>query len=182
MPRDYVYKCTACGKTEERYRNARKSRCCHADVVRLTAVIKSHLELELGDCEGERRRMIDEAAKLRSVFFEVCPESKNDDRFFEMMGDPSCVMRYVTEWMQSRVTQWPRSDLRFAFVAGVAWYEYHNTDATIWPSDRREAEAAAEALYPNGRPAQQQNEVDSKLVAGQPGSALTPMHGASSLF
>ncbi len=101
MPTHYTYKCTACNRTEERYRNARKSRCCHADVMRLTAVIKTQIELELEDCRGELQHMIAEAAKLRTEFFRLCPESLHDDRFFEMMGDPTCGLYYVTQWLQS---------------------------------------------------------------------------------
>lgn len=35
MPAFYDFRCTACGKVEQRYRNARRSRCCHADLVRV---------------------------------------------------------------------------------------------------------------------------------------------------
>lgn len=35
MPAYYDYRCTACGKIESRYRNARRSRCCRADLVRV---------------------------------------------------------------------------------------------------------------------------------------------------
>lgn len=102
MPSHYIYKCTACGKTEERYRNARKSWCCHAAVVRLTTVVKSHLELELEDCQSELQHMIAETAKLRAEFFRVCPASQNDDRFFEMMGSPASVLYYVTQWLKQQ--------------------------------------------------------------------------------
>ena len=31
-----------------------------------------------------------------------------------------------------------------AFVQGAQWWEYHQTNATMWPSDRRLAEVEAE--------------------------------------
>jgi len=47
---------------------------------------------------------------------------------------------------------WTADDLRRAFVAGAAWWEYHRTWATMWPSDRDKAEAEAERRFPGGRP------------------------------
>ena len=68
MPTHYTYKCTSCNRTEERYRNARKSRCCHADVVRLTAVVKTQIELDLEDCRAEIIRL------RRTLEFYATPE------------------------------------------------------------------------------------------------------------
>ena len=50
---------------------------------------------------------------------------------------------------------WPADDLRRAFVRGAKWWEYESRGATMWQSDQRKAEVAAEAKYPNGavRPA-----------------------------
>jgi len=47
---------------------------------------------------------------------------------------------------------WPKDDLRRAFVAGAKWWEYHQTNFTMWPSDRKLAETKAEKLYPSGEP------------------------------
>lgn len=46
---------------------------------------------------------------------------------------------------------WPADDLRRAFVRGAKWWEYESCGATMWQSDQRKAEAAAEVKYPNGR-------------------------------
>jgi len=46
---------------------------------------------------------------------------------------------------------WPLDDLRRAFVAGAKWWEWENTGATMWPTDRDLAEAEAERRYPNGK-------------------------------
>ena len=35
MPTHYQYQCSACGTVETRYRNAQRSRCCHAEMTRL---------------------------------------------------------------------------------------------------------------------------------------------------
>lgn len=43
----------------------------------------------------------------------------------------------------------PTTDgVREAFVAGAAWHEFYETGATIWTSDRRNAEAEAERRFP----------------------------------
>lgn len=49
------------------------------------------------------------------------------------------------------VGTWAADDLRRIFVDGAAWYEWHNTDFTMWNSDRRLAEAEAERRYPGGQ-------------------------------
>ena len=46
----------------------------------------------------------------------------------------------------------PADDLRRAFVDGAAWWEFTATEFTMWNSDRRVAEAEAEARYPGGKP------------------------------
>lgn len=46
---------------------------------------------------------------------------------------------------------WPRDDLRRAFVLGAKWWEFHKEGATMWQSDIRIAEQAAEDRYPNGK-------------------------------
>ena len=46
----------------------------------------------------------------------------------------------------------PADDLRRAFVMGAKWWEWRQTGATMWPSDRNEAEAKAEEVFPGGRP------------------------------
>lgn len=43
---------------------------------------------------------------------------------------------------------WTKDDLRRAFVAGASWWEFHWEGATMWPSDRRLAEAEADRRYP----------------------------------
>lgn len=48
--------------------------------------------------------------------------------------------------------QWAKDDLRSAFVAGAAWWEYHREGATIWQSERNLAEVEAENRYPDGEP------------------------------
>jgi hypothetical protein len=47
---------------------------------------------------------------------------------------------------------WADDDLRRAFVAGAAFWEFHQTGGTIWSSDRDIAEDEAERRYPEGRP------------------------------
>jgi hypothetical protein len=49
---------------------------------------------------------------------------------------------------------WPKDDIRRAFVAGVAWWEFTKTGATIWASDRTAAEEEAERRYPGGATAE----------------------------
>jgi hypothetical protein len=46
---------------------------------------------------------------------------------------------------------WHDDDLRRAFVDGAAWWEHTSTGATMWPSDRRQAEVAAEERFPGGK-------------------------------
>ena len=46
----------------------------------------------------------------------------------------------------------PADDLRRAFVDGAAWWEFRKTEFTMWNTDRREAEAEAEARFPGGKP------------------------------
>lgn len=43
-------------------------------------------------------------------------------------------------------------DLRRAFVAGAAWWEFHSNSGTMWSSDRDIAEMEAEKRYPGGGP------------------------------
>ena len=43
--------------------------------------------------------------------------------------------------------KWPKNDIRRAFVAGAKWWEFHQTDCTMWQSDQRLAEAEAEKRY-----------------------------------
>jgi len=49
----------------------------------------------------------------------------------------------------------PADDLRRAFVAGAQWWEFLVTGSTMWQEDRNTAEAAAEEMYPGGRPPEQ---------------------------
>ena len=42
------------------------------------------------------------------------------------------------------------SALLIAFVQGAAWWEYHQTKATMWQSDRRLAEEEATRREENG--------------------------------
>jgi hypothetical protein len=43
-------------------------------------------------------------------------------------------------------------ELRRAFVDGAAWWNFNSTGFTMFGSERREAEAEAEARFPNGKP------------------------------
>lgn len=45
----------------------------------------------------------------------------------------------------------PEDDLRRAFIAGVAWWEFKQFGATLSPSDRWLAETEAEKRYPGGK-------------------------------
>jgi hypothetical protein len=47
--------------------------------------------------------------------------------------------------------EWPEDDLRRAFVAGAAWWEFHKKGATMWQSDRALVEGVADNRYPNGK-------------------------------
>ena len=42
---------------------------------------------------------------------------------------------------------WSRLDPRRWFVAGAQWWEFTKTGATMWPSDRNDAEAEADRRY-----------------------------------
>jgi hypothetical protein len=42
---------------------------------------------------------------------------------------------------------WPEDDIRRAFVAGAKWWEFHQTGATMWQSDRNLAEEEATRRY-----------------------------------
>lgn len=46
----------------------------------------------------------------------------------------------------------PADDLRRAFADGAAWWNFNSTGFTMFGSERREAEAEAEARFPNGKP------------------------------
>lgn len=52
-------------------------------------------------------------------------------------------LRYVTREPVEIEGSWSRDDPRRWFVDGVAWWEFHKTGATLWPSDRDLAEAEA---------------------------------------
>ena len=43
-----------------------------------------------------------------------------------------------------------RDSLVIAFAQGAQWWEYHRTGATMWPSDRDQAEGEAETKLANG--------------------------------
>lgn len=42
---------------------------------------------------------------------------------------------------------WAPNDIRRAFVAGAAWWEWHKEQATMWPSDRDKAETEANRRF-----------------------------------
>jgi hypothetical protein len=54
----------------------------------------------------------------------------------------------------------PADDLRRAFVMGAQWWEHHQTDCTMWQSDRNLAEEQAEKTFPNGQLPVAQQQVD----------------------
>ena len=55
---------------------------------------------------------------------------------------------------------WAEDDLRRAFVAGAAWWEYEKEGATMWNTDRNKAEVEADRRYPGGS-LQQANPADN---------------------
>ena len=55
----------------------------------------------------------------------------------------------------------PPDDLRRAFVMGAKWWEFRQTGATMWQSDRNAAEEEAELRYPGGKVANPINESPS---------------------
>lgn len=63
---------------------------------------QTQTERELAECREELDRLTTAAAELRTAFFAACPESERDGRFFEMMGDPVCVLRHVTTWLRTK--------------------------------------------------------------------------------
>lgn len=42
---------------------------------------------------------------------------------------------------------WPKNDIRRAFVAGVAWWQYDEYGFSMWTNERRRAEKEAEKRY-----------------------------------
>lgn len=66
MPAYYDYRCTACGKVESRYRNARRSRCCRADLVRVDP---------LADLDPHRRELATflQGKKIAGLRFDAEP-------------------------------------------------------------------------------------------------------------
>ena len=46
----------------------------------------------------------------------------------------------------------PADDLRRVFADGAAWWNFNSTGFTMFGSERRDAEAEAEARFPNGKP------------------------------
>lgn len=69
------------------------------------------------------------------------------------IGAEAAEERMLTERVQRRIEgTLPADDLRRAFVDGAAWWEFRSTEFTMWNSDRAEAEAEAEARFPNGKP------------------------------
>ena len=47
---------------------------------------------------------------------------------------------------------WRKVAVYEAFVEGAKWWEFESRGATMWPSDRNKAEAAAEIRFPGGKP------------------------------
>lgn len=48
-----------------------------------------------------------------------------------------------------RLESGDNAEARAAFVKGAQWWEYHETKATMWASDRALAEAEAERRWPD---------------------------------
>ena len=57
---------------------------------------------------------------------------------------------------------WSKDDIRRAFVAGAAWWEFEETGGTMWESDRKLAEDEAEWRYPGGNPRESTEETDGR--------------------
>ena len=58
-------------------------------------------------------------------------------------GAPQCCTQCCKiEWLKSELAA-KKDVLIVAFVQGAKWWEYKSTGATMWPSDRDEAEAEA---------------------------------------
>ena len=55
-------------------------------------------------------------------------------------------------WVDHMGGYLPADDLRRAFVAGAAWMMWELQSCTMFSSERHDAEAAAEARYPDGKP------------------------------
>ena len=55
-------------------------------------------------------------------------------------------------WVDHMEGTLPADDLRRAFVAGAQWWNFVAFSATMFSSERNQAEAAAEARYPGGKP------------------------------
>ena len=74
-----------------------------------------------------------------------CPGYVITHRFAtgEVLGDGPCPGLPLTG-------SWPCDDLRRAFVAGAAWWEFASRGWTMWPADRDKAESEAEQRYPGG--------------------------------
>ena len=69
------------------------------------------------------------------------------------IGAEAAEERMLTERVQRRIEgTLPADDLRRAFVDGAAWWNFKSTEFTMFNSERREAEAEAEARFPNGKP------------------------------
>ena len=56
----------------------------------------------------------------------------------------------MATWVEHIEGTWSAADLRRAFVAGANWMFWELEGATMFASERAEAEAAAEERYPGG--------------------------------
>ena len=50
------------------------------------------------------------------------------------------------------VGEWDRMDPRRIFVEGAAWWQFHSNGATMWSSERKDAEAEAERRFGDWMP------------------------------
>jgi hypothetical protein len=58
----------------------------------------------------------------------------------------------MTTWVDYLEGTLPADDLRRAFVMGAKWWAWETMHATMFPSERHEAEAEAERRFPGGKP------------------------------
>lgn len=73
MPAYYLYRCTVCNKVEERYRNARRSRCCHAALVRIEPPYPRHARPADADAERTELAAFLQGKTIAALRFDAQP-------------------------------------------------------------------------------------------------------------
>ena len=75
---------------------------------------------------------------------------------------------------------WADDDLRRVFVAGASWMYLQTVGATMWTTEREEAEAEAERRYPGGATFHVGGDAQTMILAAMRAMVYNIKHGEGS--